>query len=201
MKKIFVLLLGLNFLSGCTAFCLSKATAAPNRDFEDRLPYLQAVFLNEESLENFNPAAEFARAEDPMAERFYREVEANLIEPGEKKGYLVLLPQMNIARNGASLYTFLSVVTLGLSPALGLPITTFTSVTDLELNVLNAQGELIKQYTSQAFVQNKVGFYHGDCNSAHNCYTKVAWEGYERTLDNIIKQVYKDRAYLKEQLN
>lgn len=201
MKKLFVLLLGLNLLSGCTAFCLSKATAAPNRDFEERLPNLQAVFLTEESLEYFNPDAEFTPVDDPMAERFYREVEANLVDDGEKKGYLVLLPMMNIARNGASLYTLLSVATLGISPALGLPITTFTSVTDLELNVLNSKGELIKKYTSQVFIQNKVGFYYGGCESAHNCYTKVSWDSYEIALDNLIKKVYQDRAYLSKKLN
>lgn len=204
MKKLFVLLLGLNFLSGCTTFCLKKATRAPDRGLEEKLPNLEAVFLSEESLEYFNPDDEFTVVDDPLADRFYREVKTNLIDAadtGEKKGYLVLLPLMNISRNGASIYTLLSVATLGLSAVLGLPITTYGSFTDLELNVLNSKGELIKKYSSQAFIQTKVGFYYGGCSSAHNCYTKSSWDSYEMALDYIIKQVYRDRHYLKEQLN
>lgn len=201
MKKLFVWLLGVNFLFGCSPFYLNEAMTAQNKGFEDRLPNLEVVFLNEESLENFTLDTVFIPQDEPMAKKFYHEVKTNLISEGEKKGYLVLLPLMNISRNGASLYTLLSVVTLGISAALGLPLTTYGSFTDLELNVLNLKGELIKKYTSQSFVQNKVGFYYGGCNSASNCYTKSSWDCYEIALDNIIRKVYRDREYLRKKLN
>ena len=204
MKKLIPLMCTISLLSGCSTFYLNQGMKAPNRGFEDRLPNMEAVFSNEDSLKNFTSEDNIVQENTPMSNRFYREVETNLIDEydeGEKKGYLVLKPIINTSGEKPSFFVVLAGLTLFTSPLLGIPLTIYEGFSELELRVLNSNGKLVKKYTSEATVQNKAGLYYGGCNSIPNCYNKASWEAYEKALSDVIEQVYRDRAYLRKKLN
>lgn len=206
MKKLIALMCTISLLSGCSTFYLNKGMKAPNRGFADRLPNMEAVFSNEDSLKNFTSEDNFVQVNTPMANRFYREVETNLIDEydeGEKKGYLVLKPIINTSTGTTKnlIYIYLAVITGFVAPLLGVPIGVIEGFSELELRVLNSNGKLVKKYTAESTVKNTLGFYYGGCNSDKNCLDKASWEAYEKALGDIIEQVYKDRVYLRRKLN
>ena len=210
MKKLITLMCTMSLLSGCSTFYLNQGMKAPNRGFDDKLPNLEAVFSNEESLKNFTSEDNFVQVNNPMANRFYREVETNLIDEydeGEKKGYLVLKPIISTAGFNSKrvLYIFLGVFTGFVAPLLGAPIDVIEGFSELELRVLNSNGKLVKKYSAEASVKNKLGVYYGGCDSlasqGKNCFDKASWEAYEKALGDIIEQVYRDRNYLRKKLN
>ena len=204
MKKLIALMCTISLLSGCSTFYLNQGMKAPNRGFEDRLPNMEAVFSNEDSLKNFTSEDNFVQVNTPMANRFYREVETNLIDEydeGEKKGYLVLKPIISTSGEKFTLFPILAGATLGAAQLLGIPFTVYEGFSELELRVLNSNGKLVKKYTSEATIQNIAGFYYGGCNNIPNCYGKASWNAYEKALGDIIEQVYRDRNYLRKKLN
>lgn len=205
MKNLIVLICAISLLSGCSTFYLNQGMKAPNRGFSDRLPNLEAVFSNEGSLKNFTSEDNFVQVNTPMANRFYREVETNLIDEydeGEKKGYLVLKPIIMESQENM-FFPVLAGATLGILPLLGLPTAIYEGFSELELRVLNSNGKLVKKYSAEVSVKNKSGFYYGGCNiwSASNCLGKASWNAYEKALGDIIEQIYKDRNYLRKKLN
>lgn len=207
MKNLIVLICAISLLSGCSTFYLNKGMKAPNRGFADRLPNMEAVFSNEDSLKNFTSEDNFLQVNNPMANRFYREVETNLIDEydeEEKKGYLVLKPIIITSADKSIPYIILGAFTLLTAPLLGAPMGVFEGFSELELRVLNSNGKLVKKYVAEAVVKNKIGAYYGGCNnwnSNQNCLDKASWDAYEKALSDVIEQVYKDRVYLRRKLN
>lgn len=85
MKKIFTLVLCV-LLSGCktTPFYIHQAMKAKDRNYQDKLPNLEAVYEDENALKNFSINDSFVKVNTPEATKFYREVEKNLINTSER---------------------------------------------------------------------------------------------------------------------
>ncbi len=211
-KKILTLLL-CGFFYGCqtTPFYINEAMKAKDRGFEDRLPNLEVVWENEDSLLKFDVESSFVRVNTPESNKFYREFEKNLIDStGDKKGYLVLTPVL-FSVNGRCFRDedVICMVTC-VSGIITIPLAPFCSkwikpdceaFTELEARVLDKKGNLIKKYSAENGVRAKeVENWRKQCTDAYNCRQKTQWLSYENALENLINQIYNDRAFLKRKL-
>ena len=220
-KKLFVIMICMSF-GACsttphTPFYINQAMKAQNRNFQEKIPHLEPVWQNETDLIKFDKESSFIRVNTPMANKFYREVETNLIDiEQEKKGYLILTPviskQEGFCGNPTDDIILFCLLTtyLFFSSIILCPLyiasedskkTHCQSLTELEARVLDNSGTLIKKYSSEIFIDaNEVEAFSQKCAWGENCQQKIKWLSYEKALEDILNQIYEDRIFLKNKL-
>ena len=201
MKKLFMfLILSLSvFLSGCKGFYVNQAIKAPDRQFERKLPYLEPVFENEKQVKHWNPGEKLVRENSHWATLFYRDVEKNLIEPrGEKKGYIVLRPIIHQQEAPNLGWYLLSIATLTIPNWFGMPFFSFTSFAELEMDILNKNGELIKRYSSEVEDTEYSAMWWG--YFGRYALDASFYKSYSEALGDIISQAHQDKDYLIKNL-
>lgn len=220
-KKLFVIMICMSFWACSTTphtpFYINQAMKAQNRNFQEKIPHLEPVWQNETDLIKFDKESSFIRVNTPMANKFYREVETNLIDiEQEKKGYLLTTPIISkqegtcedlffgtMHREAYCLISILGLVTAPLCLLTFLPekISYCKSFVELESRVLDNSGTLIKKYSSEIFIDaNEVEAFSQKCEWGENCQQKIKWLSYEKALEDILNQIYEDRIFLKNKL-
>lgn len=211
MKKLLAILFSAVYFCACASvppFYINQGMKAKERGFSDRLPNLEAIYENEGELKNFSTKDSFVQVNTPRANKFYREVEKNLIDiTTDKKGYIVLKPTITATDANCDTinkddvqHALLAIYTLGILALLDIPKTKIKAFCELEIRILNNDGKLIKKYSSEESAELVSSPQHS-CNVKSNCCDRVTWEAYENALTDILEQIYNDRAFLIQELN
>lgn len=130
---------------------------------------------------------------------FYREIEKNVVaQGGDTKGSIILTPvlhQLEVPNVG---WTLLSVGTAFIPNLFGMPIESYTAFCELELRVVDKNGNLIKKYSSDSTVTEYVapywGYYELEARKA------ALYESYKKTLKKLIWQMNRDKNLIVREL-
>lgn len=202
MKKIciFFNIIILLTICGCKSFYVNQAIKAQDRNFEIKLPKLEPIFENETEVKYWKPGEKIVRENSPWATLFYREIEKNLVNPyGTSEGYIVLRPIIHSIEISGWGYYWLSACTAFSINLLGVPNNSYTSITELEAEILNIKGELIKKYSAEQSSTEYVALWWGyDFHSGANA---AMYASYTKALSSIINQINEDKEYLKNKLS
>lgn len=210
MKKLLAILVSAVYFCACSPrphFYINQAMKAKDRGFSDRLPNLEAIYENEGELKNFSTKDSFVQVNTPQANKFYREVEKNLIDiTTDKKGYIVLKPIITAVSvpceqmdNDHTENIILGIYLIGiLFGMLDAPKHEYEASYELEARILNNDGKLIKKYTSEKNAKI-VSSPQKACNG--ECCSEIQWNAYENALADILEQIHNDRAFLIQELN
>ncbi len=200
MKKIFICLAILLSVTGCRTFNVNQAIKAPDRNYEQKLPTLEPVFENENEVKHWTPGEKVVRENSHFATLFYREVEKNLSDPyGKQKGYIVLRPIMHTTADTQAGWLILSMCSGTLLNWAGVPFMSTRSFYELEMEVLNNKGELIKKYSAEATDKEYVAVWwgYGNALAAQNA---ARYTSYQKALGNLVEQVMDDKEYIIKKL-
>lgn len=210
MKKLLAVFLGTIYFCACQSmphFYINEAMKAKDRGFPDKLPNLEAIYENEGELKNFSTKDSFVQVNTPRANKFYREVEKNLIDiTTDKKGYIVLKPIISAtsvpcAEMEDDHLTDVLLGFYGVGIILGMldtPKREYKASYELEIRILNNDGKLIKKYESEKTAE-LISSPQKACNG--ECCDQITWEAYENALADILEQIHNDRAFLIQELN
>lgn len=195
IKKVFVLLLAATFY-GCqtTPFYVNQAMKAKQRGWSGKIPNLEPVWVGKgEGLIKFDEGSSFVRINTPFANKFYREVETNLIDTTqEKQGYLMMMPLFSEVTARCQRERPKRLI-------LPKPCKAFT---ELEVRILDNKGSLVKKYSVEKEVFSKnIQNFQKTCSDLFNCREKIQWASYENALVDILKQIHNDSAFLQKKLS
>jgi len=215
IKKVFVLLLAVTFY-GCqtTPFYVNQAMKAKQRGFAGTKPNLEPLWEDKVGILNFDEKSSLVRVNTPFANKFYREVETNLIDTGqEKQGYLVMTPTLKQQQgrcdaNATGFIKFLCVISIiGIPAAIAMNSPCKSSI-ELEARILDKKGKLIKKYSAESMADahkitnnRRVQIFYSTCGAPANCREKIQWISYENALTDILEQIHNDSAFLQKKLS
>lgn len=199
MKRILLIVFAIIYLSGCRSFYINQAIKAPDRQYTEKLPTLEPVFENEQEVKHWIPGEKLVRENSHWATLFYREVDKNIINSnGSQQGYIVLRPIIHQQQVTGGGWTLLSLCTLYLPNFIGMPFASNTAFSELELDILNKNGELIKRYSAESEDTEYVAMWWG--YNEINAPNAAMYNSYRNSLGDLVKQVMNDREYLIQQL-
>ena len=194
MKKLvlaFVIL-----LAGCANYDVQKSMRPNSRAVDQKLPNMESIFETGKSVDNSLDNTSTMQLNSEFATLFRREVEKNLVDVhGSIEGKLILDPvYFENQPNNAWLFTLYPL--LFIPPALGVPLESYTSKWELELNVFDKKGKRIARYSGEAEDTEYLAAYWGWKNPD----TAAAFESYKKALDKVITQLQNDIPTLSAQL-
>ena len=205
MKKL--LLSFVLFLSACTLPITYNDTHQPKNQNANLLPAmhtkvntsnLKATFTDL-SQDTKKPKRDYRDVMvDDAVNIFEREVEQNITTgEGDKKGRIAFRIQYVDLDNSAP-FRMASLCTLGLLNIAGFPADKFTQTMEVEVEVMNAKGGVIKRYTQTVQDSEYMAFYWG--YNRQNVIRKVSAENIKQALRLISAQINNDAEYIKSQL-
>ena len=191
MKK--GLLFAVLLLAGCASYDLQQAIRPDNRQFTKKMPNMEAILETGMAL---GSDVTSIQSNNEFATLFRREVEKNIANiDGPIKGKLILNPVfVETKQNSAWLFTLYPL--LFIPPSLGVPLYSNTSNWELELNVLDKNGNRIARYTGEGSDTEYYAAYWGYSNT----YTAATFEGYKKALNDVITQLQNDIPTLTAKL-
>lgn len=200
--KVTILSLGM-LLSACATYDLQQAMRPDNRNIYPKLPNMEPIFEAGKALDNNSSATgantTSVQLNNEFATYFRREVEKNLIdEDGPVKGKLVLEPIfVKATENGG--WTLTVFPGFFIPNLFGVPMDSWTAKWELELNVLDKNGKRIARYSAEEENTEYLAAYWGYATLPETRKAAV-FEGYKKTLDNLIQQLQNDIPSLSAKL-
>ena len=190
MKKLIPILLFM--LTSCASYDLQQAMRPNNRSIYTKLPHMESIFETGKSLDTDIASIQ---TNSEFATLFRREVEENLVNIDSSiKGKLVLDPvYFDTDQNNVWIFT---VLLWFIPPVIGVPLHSNTSKWELELNVLDKNGNRIARYTGEAEDTEYYAAYWG----YKNTFTAAVFNGYKKALDSVITQLQNDIPTLSSRL-
>ena len=198
MKKIIGMIFVL-LLTACQAYPINLAIKPETRK-NLNFPNLEALFeANENSVRGVSLNETKIKNNTPYAMLFYREIEKNVVmHSGEKKGSIILTPILHTIEPNMG-WTSLSIGTMYIPNLLGMPIGSYTSFCELELKVVDKNGNLIRSYNSDSVITKYSaaywGYYPKDAANA------AIYGSYKKTLNNLIEQMNNDKELIIKELS
>lgn len=130
---------------------------------------------------------------------FEREVEENITQSeGNKKGRIAFRVQYVELENTLPLRA-VSIATLGLLNLIGFPADKYTQTMEVEVEVMNLKGGVIKRYTETVQNSEYSAFYWG--YRRPNINRKLSAENVKQALKLISAKINTDAEYIKSKLN
>lgn len=186
-------------LSACQSFHRNEAMKIKSRNYKKKLPNLELVYENEKEVKHWKPGELVVRENTPYATMFYREAENNLIEQDTNPiGYIKLRPIYHKTKNVSLLYALTPLLTLWTFNILGCPLEEFEAIAELEIEILNKEGKLVKKYNSEAKDTEYTAFWWG--YNSFDAQDSSLYNSYKKALFDITEQIQNDMDYLNKKL-
>ena len=180
-------------LSGCKS-ADKVLFKAPSANLSSRLPAMQVDVDN--SLLMVSEATEY----DDARKLFEQELNQNILDPGDtvKFGYVKLqILEATVTRPGRALQAF-QMATLLTPSILGVPLGWYCSRVRAEVQLYDAQGELLGTYAGTGQSSVRVAMYHGYSQSAAPRLADL--EALRLALNQIRPQLEVDAVALRAEL-
>ena len=162
------------------------------------VPNLRAAFsdaTDDEGKPDYNLRNVMA---DDAVNIFEREVEENItLGEGEKRGYISFRVTYVQLDNSTGLRA-LSMATLGLLNAVGLPMDKFTQTMEVEIEIMNKKRDVVKRYTQVVETSAYRAYYWGYKRKDIN--RKVSADNVKEALRIIREKINKDASEILERL-
>ena len=194
MKKLVLCLVVL--LAGCARYNVQSSIRPDSRSIYPKLPNMEAVFETGKSINTTDTNSTTVQLNNEFATLFRREVENNLVNiDGSTRGKLVLDPVF-VENKGNGLWLLTVFPGYFIPNIFGIPMMSQTATWELELNVLDKNGNRIARYSGEAKDTEYFAAYWGYSNPD----TAAMFKGYKKALDSVIKQLQNDIPMLSDKL-
>ncbi len=161
-----------------------------------KLPALEPIFLGtgDRQTSFWTAGQKTVRQSGDRATIFYREVEENITTPrGQVKGYIELTHKSDWAKS--FLCTIPSALTAMTINLFGFPLLSLEGYSEINVRILDANGQFIKRYSANATSTQYVALWWGVAESSHNG-ESTSIIAYKKALDDITLQIKKDHNFL-----
>lgn len=187
-------------LSACHSINLAEFTKVESEG-TTKLPHLEAVFedITRTSGSQWTCGHSTVKSRSPYAKIFYREVEKNISDLNEKRVGYIALNYSNRQIGSGNGWTFFSIIPPVVFNLFGMPASSATYETEMEVRILNNECKPVKIYHSTAENTDYLAMWWGYGSPDYK--TAASLGSYIKALDQIKADIISDSSQIKDALN